>query len=52
MKVKVYGAGELVPAFEVFDAVSKDTAQMSRLRYVLERQNTDSAVFFRIAFWV
>ena len=28
MKVKVYGAGELVPAFEVFDAVSSGTAQM------------------------
>jgi len=28
IKVKVYGAGELVPAFEVFDAVSKGTAQM------------------------
>ena len=28
IKVKVYGANELVPAFEVFDAVSKGTAQM------------------------
>ncbi|MEW5824940.1 MAG: twin-arginine translocation signal domain-containing protein [Pseudomonadota bacterium] len=28
LKVKVYGAGELVPAFEVFDTVSKGTAQM------------------------
>jgi len=28
MNVKVYGANELVPAFEVFDAVSKGTAQM------------------------
>ena len=26
--VKVYGAGELVPAFEVFDAVSRGTAQI------------------------
>ncbi len=28
IKVKVYGAGELVPAFEVFDAVSRGTAEM------------------------
>jgi len=28
INVKVYGAGELVPAFEVFDAVSSGTAQM------------------------
>lgn len=26
--IKVYGAGELVPAFEIFDAVSRGTAQM------------------------
>ncbi len=28
MEVRVYGAGELVPAFETFDAVSRGTAQM------------------------
>ena len=28
IKVKVCGAGELIPAFEVFDAVSRGTAQM------------------------
>ena len=28
IKVKIYGAKELVPAFEVFDAVSRGTAQM------------------------
>ena len=28
LTVKVYGSGELVPAFEVFDAVSSGTAQM------------------------
>ena len=28
LKVKVFGSGELVPAFEVFDAVSAGTAQM------------------------
>ena len=28
LKIKVYGSGELVPAFEVFDAVAAGTAQM------------------------
>jgi len=28
IEVRVYGAGELVPAFETFDAVSRGTAQM------------------------
>jgi TRAP-type mannitol/chloroaromatic compound transport system substrate-binding protein len=28
LKVKVYGAGELVPGFEVFDAVSQGTVEM------------------------
>ena len=28
IQVRVYGAGELVPAFEVFDAVSRGTAEM------------------------
>lgn len=28
LKVKVYGGGELVPPFEVFDAVSRGTAEM------------------------
>ncbi len=28
LEVKVYGAGELVPAFEIFDAVSRGAAQM------------------------
>ena len=28
LKIKVYGAGELVPAFEVFDAVSRGTVEM------------------------
>ncbi|MDF1821238.1 MAG: TRAP transporter substrate-binding protein [Alcanivoracaceae bacterium] len=28
IRIKVYGAGEIVPAFEVFDAVSQGSAQM------------------------
>ena len=30
LKIKVYGANELVPAFEVFDAVSSGTAEMGQ----------------------
>jgi TRAP-type mannitol/chloroaromatic compound transport system substrate-binding protein len=28
LKIKVFGAGQLVPAFEVFDAVSQGTAEV------------------------
>ena len=28
LKIKVYGGGELVPAFEVFDAVSRGVVEM------------------------
>jgi TRAP-type mannitol/chloroaromatic compound transport system substrate-binding protein len=28
IRVRIYGAGELVPAFEVFDAVASGTAQL------------------------
>ncbi|MGB2451090.1 MAG: ABC transporter substrate-binding protein, partial [Porticoccaceae bacterium] len=28
LSIKVFGAGQLVPAFEVFDAVSQGTAEM------------------------
>ena len=28
LQIKVFGAGQLVPAFEVFDAVSQGTAEM------------------------
>ena len=31
LKIKVYGATELVPAFEVFDAVSSGTAELRNL---------------------
>ncbi|MCP5172953.1 MAG: TRAP transporter substrate-binding protein DctP [Pseudomonadales bacterium] len=30
LKIKVYGAGQLVPAFEVFDTVSQGTAEMGQ----------------------
>ncbi len=38
IEVKVYGAKELVPAFEIFDAVSRGTAEMARRFLLLEGQ--------------
>ena len=46
MKVKVYGAGELVPAFEVFDAVSKGTAQMGHASAMYWKGKSPTAQFF------
>jgi len=46
MKVKVYGAGELVPAFEVFDAVSSGTAQMGHASAMYWKGKTEAAQFF------
>jgi TRAP-type mannitol/chloroaromatic compound transport system substrate-binding protein len=46
IKVKVYGAGELVPAFEVFDAVSKGTAQMGHSGAYYWKGKTAAAQFF------
>lgn len=46
MKVKVYGAGELVPPFEVFDAVSAGTAQMGHAAALYWKGKTAAAQFF------
>ena len=46
MKVKVYGAGEVVPAFEVFDAVSNGTAQMGHSSAMYWKGKTPTAQFF------
>lgn len=46
MKVKVYGAKELVPAFEVFDAVSRGTAQMGHGASYYWKGKTEAAQFF------
>jgi len=35
LKIKVYGDGELVPGFEVFDAVSSGTAQMGHAAAII-----------------
>ena len=45
MRTKVFGAGEIVPAFEVFDAVSRGVAEAGRGALLLEGQNP-AAVFY------
>jgi len=46
MKVKVYGAGEIVPAFEIFDAVSSGTAQMGHGASYYWKGKSEAAQFF------
>ena len=46
LKVKVYGANELVPAFEVFDAVSRGTAQMGHGASYYWKGKSEAAQFF------
>jgi TRAP-type mannitol/chloroaromatic compound transport system substrate-binding protein len=46
IKVKVYGGGELVPAFEVFDAVSRGTAQMGHGSAYYWKGKIEEAQFF------
>ena len=46
MKVKVYGAGEMVPPFEVFDAVSAGTAQMGHAAALYWKGKSTAAQFF------
>jgi len=46
IRVKVYGAGELVPAFEVFDAVAQGTAEMGHGSAYYWKGKDESAQFF------
>lgn len=46
IKVKVYGGGELVPSFEVFDAVSRGTAQMGHGSAYYWKGKIEEAQFF------
>lgn len=46
IRVKVYGANELVPAFEVFDAVSRGTAEMGHGAAYYWKGKSESAQFF------
>ena len=46
LKIKVYSAGELVPAFEVFDAVSRGTVEMGHGAAYYHKGKVDAAQFF------
>jgi TRAP-type mannitol/chloroaromatic compound transport system substrate-binding protein len=46
IKVKVYGAKELVPAFETFDAVSRGTAEMGHGAAYYWKGKSEAAQFF------
>ncbi|WP_163937537.1 TRAP transporter substrate-binding protein [Paraferrimonas sp. SM1919] len=46
LKIKVYGAGELVPAFEVFDAVSGGVVQMGHSGAYYWKGKIPAAQFF------
>ena len=46
IELKVYGAKELVPAFEVFDAVSRGTAEMGHGAAYYWKGKTEAAQFF------
>ena len=46
LQIKVYGANELVPALEVFDAVSRGTAQMGHGASYYWKGKVEAAQFF------
>lgn len=46
LKIKIYGGGELVPAFEVFDAVSRGAVEMGHGASYYHRGKVDAAQFF------
>jgi TRAP-type mannitol/chloroaromatic compound transport system substrate-binding protein len=46
LEVKVYGANELVPAFEVFDTVSRGTAEMGHGAAYYWKGKSEAAQFF------
>ncbi|MPY22772.1 TRAP transporter substrate-binding protein [Shewanella sp. YLB-07] len=46
LKIKVYGAGELMPAFEVFDAVSQGSVQMGHSAAYYWKGKAPAAQFF------
>lgn len=46
LQIRVYAAGELVPAFEVFDAVSRGAAEMGHGAAYYWRGKTEAAQFF------
>lgn len=46
IQVRVYGSGELVPAFEIFDAVSAGTAEMGHGAAYYWKGKSEAAQFF------
>jgi TRAP-type mannitol/chloroaromatic compound transport system substrate-binding protein len=46
LRIKVYGGGELVPAFEVFDAVSRGTVEMGHDASYYHKGKLPAAQFF------
>src|SRR5690606_30992129 len=46
LKIRVYGAGELVPALEVFDTVSQGTAEMGHAAAYYWKGKSVAAPFF------
>jgi len=46
LKIKVYGGGELVPAFEVFDAVSRGTVEMGHDASYYHKGKVEAAQYF------
>ena len=46
LRIKVYGGGELVPAFEAFDAVSRGTVEMGHDASYYHKGKVDAAQFF------
>ncbi|MFY9333165.1 MAG: TRAP transporter substrate-binding protein [Porticoccaceae bacterium] len=46
LKIKVFGAGQLVPAFEVFDAVSQGTAQIGHGASYYWKGKVPASVFY------
>ena len=46
LKIKVYAAGELVPAFEVFDTVRSGTAEMGHGSAYYWKGKSEAAQFF------
>jgi TRAP-type mannitol/chloroaromatic compound transport system substrate-binding protein len=46
LQIKVYGGGELVPALEVFDAVSRGTVEMGHSASYYHKGKVDAAQFF------
>lgn len=46
IQIRVYAAGELIPAFEIFDAVSRGTAELGHGAAYYWRGKTEAAQFF------